>query len=369
MQNFVMRLDKNAELENTLALEEAVSSEPVPPADIVSFNELRSCADLYRLFSTGKLEIQPDFQREVVWKPNEQARFIDSLVKQLPIPSMCFGLDYKTQRWKVIDGLQRMSAIISFLGDAPWRLKALDDIHPLLRGSRNIDLKNGNDESQLLYSTVLDVSIPITVLRCDYAKSSHMEYLFTIFHRLNSGGVRLNNQEIRNCIYNGKFNTALKDFDRKDSSWSKIKKRVWGSSDRFRSVELLLRVLAFSEGLDAYSGNLAKFLNDYMYSRIDSTDLQMEQLKRQLEATSEAALHALSGAPSGKISMTFIEATLVGIFCNLDASLRKDRDALSASFGQMMSDPAFFESAKYAIASEKNVKSRLGVAIKVFSGS
>jgi len=151
MQNFMVRLAKEAELENTLALDEAFTSEPVPPADIVSFNELRSCADLYRLFSTGKLEIQPDFQREVVWKPNEQTRFIDSLVKQLPIPSMCFGLDYKTQRWKVIDGLQRMSAIISFLGDTPWRLKALDDIHPLLRGTRNVDLRSGSDEGQLLY--------------------------------------------------------------------------------------------------------------------------------------------------------------------------------------------------------------------------
>jgi len=70
---------------------------------------LRSCADLLRMHSSGKLEIQPDFQRDVVWKPDEQARFIDSLVKQLPIPSMCFSLDYQTQKWKVIDGLEVLS--------------------------------------------------------------------------------------------------------------------------------------------------------------------------------------------------------------------------------------------------------------------
>ncbi len=71
--------------------------QPIPPNDVVAYNELRSCADLYRMFATGKLEIQPDFQREVVWKNDEQSRFIDSLVKQLPIPSMCFSLDYNTQ--------------------------------------------------------------------------------------------------------------------------------------------------------------------------------------------------------------------------------------------------------------------------------
>ena len=46
---------------------------------------------------------------------------------------------------------------------------------------------------------VENVTLPITVLRCDYSKESHNNYLFTIFHRLNSGGKKLTNQEIRNC--------------------------------------------------------------------------------------------------------------------------------------------------------------------------
>ena len=87
------RATKNPQSSKDRRIDEADGAEPVPPADIVSYNELRSCADLFRLFDTEKLEIQPDFQREVVWKPNDQSRFIDSLVKQLPIPSMCFSLD------------------------------------------------------------------------------------------------------------------------------------------------------------------------------------------------------------------------------------------------------------------------------------
>lgn len=38
----------------------------IPPIDIVAFNELRSCADLLRLYTTNQLEIQPDFQRQIV---------------------------------------------------------------------------------------------------------------------------------------------------------------------------------------------------------------------------------------------------------------------------------------------------------------
>ena len=56
-----------------------------------------------------------------------------------------------------------------------------------------------------------NLSLPITVLRCDYQKKNHAEYMFTIFHRLNTGGTKLNNQEIRNCIYSGSFNDFLKE--------------------------------------------------------------------------------------------------------------------------------------------------------------
>ena len=214
--------------EQDASFENEDTEQPVPPADIVAYNELRSCADLVRMHASGKLEIQPDFQREIVWKQDDQSRFIDSLVKQLPIPSMCFSLDYKTQRWKVIDGLQRMSTIIKFLSQPDWRLSDLSDIHPQLRLAKNSDLRTGTEDQKRLYSLVEDVSIPVTVIRCDYSQQSHMRYLFTIFHRLNSGGVRLTNQEIRNCIFTGSFNDLLKRFDRNNPDWKVVKKRIWG---------------------------------------------------------------------------------------------------------------------------------------------
>ena len=103
-------------------------SDEVPPKDIVAYNELRSCADLYRMHEQGILEIQPEFQRDIVWRGPDQTRFVDSLIKQLPIPSMCFALDHKAQKWMVIDGLQRISTIVRFLAGGDWKLSSLDDI-------------------------------------------------------------------------------------------------------------------------------------------------------------------------------------------------------------------------------------------------
>ena len=169
-----------------------------PPADIFAFNELRSCADLFRMHQQGILDIQPEFQRDFVWKNPDQTRFIDSLIKQLPIPSLCFSYDSKQQKWLVIDGLQRISTIIRFLKGEDWNLANIDDVNPNIAGISAAAIKNSTGELQEYYKRVENSSIPITVLRCDYSNHSHLSYLFTIFHRLNSTGLKLNNQEIRN---------------------------------------------------------------------------------------------------------------------------------------------------------------------------
>lgn len=336
-------------------------AEQLPPPDIVAYNELRSCADLVRLHASEKLEIQPDFQRDVVWKQDDQTRFIDSLVKQLPIPSMCFSLDYKTQKWKVIDGLQRMSSIIKFLSPAPWKLSDLSDIHPDLRGVRNIDLKMAGR----LYSMVEDVSIPVTVIRCDYSQKSHMRYLFTIFHRLNSGGVRLTNQEIRNCIYTGPFNDLLKKFD-KNSEWKSVTRRIWGSMDRFRSIEVALRVLAFGDNLESYDGNLARFLNDYMQDRHQETAESLVNLERRLEKIAKMAHEALGNEQRTKLPLALIEAVLVSLYVNFDKVSKKSALDLQSAYSTLKQKPSFLDGARYAVSSAENVKKRLGDAVAAF---
>lgn len=355
-----------AEVEATFEQED--SEQPVPPADIVAYNELRSCADLFRMHASGKLEIQPDFQRDVVWKQDDQSRFIDSLVKQLPIPSMCFSLDYKTQRWKVIDGLQRMSSIIKFLSTSEWRLSDLTDIHPKLRNRKNSDLRHGADEEKRLFALVEDVSIPVTVIRCDYTQRSHMLYLFTIFHRLNSGGVRLTNQEIRNCIYTGPFNDLLKRFDSKNQDWKNVKKRIWGAMDRFRSVEVLLRVLAFADERQSYDGNLARFLNEYMHRRANESSESLVHVEERLGRIARRASEALSVEEQRKLPVLLVEALLVAMYSQGDRLSDMSAKEVADAYTSMRAHPSFVASARYAVTSADNVRTRLNAAVSAFEG-
>ena len=273
----------------------------VPPPDIIAYNESRSCADLYRMYKQGVLNIQPEFQREIVWKGPAQTRFLDSLIKQLPIPSLCFSMDFKAGKWQVIDGLQRMASIIRFLGGDPtWTLSRLDDIDPDLGGKPAKEFLNPESPLNIYYKRVENLTLPITVLRCDYSKKHHTRYLFTIFHRLNTGAMKLNNQEIRNCIYSRPFNELLKELN-KDPNWMRLNRMKKDSGYRFTKQELILRIFAFHDSYETYGGRLARFLNDYMDENKAITPADV-QIKRALFTRTVAAVYqkVYGGATPGK---------------------------------------------------------------------
>ena len=149
----------------------------VPPSDIIAFTEQRSCADILRMYESKQLDIQPDFQRGDVWNSTSQTLFIDSLMKQLPIPSLCISLDISTQKRMVIDGLQRIRTIIKFLGknaEKEYRLAKSNAVDQRISGKLVSQIKAENPE---LYSIVENVTLPVTILRCDYSQKTHMQYL------------------------------------------------------------------------------------------------------------------------------------------------------------------------------------------------
>ena len=269
------------------------------------------------MYREGILEIRPEFQREIVWPEPAQTRFIDSLVKQLPIPSMCFSLDYKTQKWQVIDGLQRMWTVIRFLRGDEWQLSRLSDIDPAISGQYVLSFQ---DKISLrpYYTRIENLTLPVTVLRCDHSKPSHMDYLFTIFHRLNTGAVKLNNQEIRNCIYSGVFNDFLRDIDG-DPTWLKMNARPAVAGDRYRGQEQILRFFAFHDGYHQYNGRLAAFLNQYMMKHRQPDESYLNE-KRDifLRTTGIVYRSIFEGHPDERARLSVMEATLVGVSLNID---------------------------------------------------
>lgn len=340
-----------------------------PPNDIVSFNELRSCADLFRMHEEGILEINPDFQRDVVWPSSQQSRFIDSLIKQLPIPSMCIALDYKTQRWIVIDGLQRMATIIKFLKGDAWKISKLDDIDPEIAGKSAATIKNSTDKLRTYFSRVQNQSLPINVLRCDFSKKTHMEYLFTIFHRLNAGGIKLNNQEIRNCIYGGSFNSMLGKLDKR-SDWRKLNRMTnENSTYRFVKQELILRFFAFFDWQNKYKGQIAKFLNDYMHANRHAKD---DFIKIKTDLFDRVMMlfvgQVFPDGPPARIPTSVMEAALVGMARHIEHLEQLPDGEITQRYKTLRARPEFNEEAvAEGLSKIDKVNERFAAADEVFS--
>lgn len=369
-------LEKQIEREYEESYENEDSIEQ-PPSDIIAFNELRSCADILRMVTKKQLKIDPDFQREFVWTEAAQTRFIDSLIKQLPIPSMSISLDYKTDKRLVVDGLQRISTIIKFFKeDTDWRLSNLEDIDPRIKGKTVQEIKQDYPE---LYSRVENLSLPITVIRFDSSKPKHMDYLFTIFHRLNAGGTRLNNQEIRNGIYQGVFNDLLKDCVNYEN-WIKItplkrsvskKKKEFQESElktRFENEEFVLRFFAFFDEYENYPGRLSKFLNDYMkkYKNIsENTKVEKYTLfKRTIDLIHKQFPDRKSLSDISKVIM---EGLLIGVAKNLDYLETISQEDFRAKFVQLrQASPYEAKNLAGGLLQKSKVQSRLNETIRIF---
>lgn len=229
------------------------------PSDMSSCHEQRSCADLHRLIEDGELELRPPWQRELVWTNENKTRFIDSLARMMPVPSVMVCHDLDTGNRYVIDGLQRLSTIRQYFTDQDWVFTDTPDVTPALRGRlvREVRLRRE------LHRAIINHSLPVTLITYRSSNPAHTEHLFSIFYRVNSGSVRLNSQEIRNAIYQGRFNDMLKRCD-ENLAWRAITKRPGEEGDRYTYREIILRAFALVDRAEVFKGTLNTFLNTYM---------------------------------------------------------------------------------------------------------
>jgi hypothetical protein len=257
-----------------------------------------------------------------------------------------------------------MSAITRFLGDDNWRLSPLPDIDQRLSGKTIAEIK---EKEPLIYSRIEDTTIAVTVIRCDLSKRSHQEYLFTIFHRLNTGGSKLTNQEIRNCIFSGKFNQLLKDLAN-DSDFLNVMNMKADKIDRFAAEEIILRSICFSSDYDNYNGKLASFLNEFMSKNRDLDDDALEIINDSFRKAISIILHKmLSGTPLPRFGKAFTEALLVGVLKNIESISLMTESEVKKRYNDFLSAPEFsFSALKEGLAAAGRVQSRLNRATEIF---
>lgn len=246
---------------------------------ITSWGADLSFRELITRYEEGELE-KPELQRHYVWDKTEASRFIDSVLLGLPIPSI-FLAKTSDEKMLIIDGYQRIMTVYDFVtgifsGDGKvFKLSNSEKVNKKWRGKAFSELKDS--EQRKIKITTIHAIIFIQ-------KEPHEDdtSMYQVFERINTGGRSLFPQEIRNCVYQGKFNSLLMELN-ESSSW----RTLYGldkPDSRMRDVEFILRFfalksLAILEENTSKQISLKKFLNEFMGS--DDSKMQKVLDERQ----------------------------------------------------------------------------------------
>lgn len=237
------------------------------------------------------IKLDPEYQRRHRWDNTTSSRLIESLILNIPIPTVYISQDVDVDietnseefRYSVIDGQQRLTAIKNFLKNK-FSLEGLESLEEL----------NGcyyKDLPPFLTRRLEERSIKC--LRIDSTLDSQIK--LDIFERLNSGSVKLEPQELRNAVFSGKFNNLIKELSQNinfrqllqinnDSPESNNKVR------KMEDVEIVLRFFALIN--DRYTRfkktkekGFSNFLNESLEEFNDYDDLQITSMKSAFEKT------------------------------------------------------------------------------------
>lgn len=251
--------------------------------NITSFGTDMTFRELITMYEEGDLE-KPEMQRKYVWDKNEASRFIDSILLGLPVPSI-FLAKTDDEKRLIVDGYQRIMTVFDYVkrgvfgGDGKsFSLSNSDIINVRWRGKTFQELQP--EEQRKIRNS------PIHAIVFEQKEPKDDTGMYQIFERINTSGRSLKPQEIRNCVYHGKFNKLLIDLNKYDA-WRNIFKNS-DEDSRMADVELILRMFAFAylpeqKEADQKQINLVKYLNIFMKRNGDFAIISENELQTQFE--------------------------------------------------------------------------------------
>ncbi|WP_421100676.1 DUF262 domain-containing protein [Stenotrophomonas sp. PUT21] len=230
---------------------------------------------LMRRIKHDEIDLAPEFQRRArIWEESRRSRLIESILLRIPLPVFYVASDAE-ENWAVVDGLQRLTTISDFLSDG-FRLSGLEYLYKLngLEFQHLPRQMRRRIEETELVMHVIEYGTPDSVM-------------INIFKRINTGGLSLNGQEIRNALNRGESRAFLKVLAESEE----FELATGGSvgDNRMEAQECALRFCAFFEfGWDDYNqSDLDGFLHQAM---IHLNEIGRARLK-ELDAQFRWSLH------------------------------------------------------------------------------
>lgn len=319
-----------------------------------------------------EIDLAPEFQRASgIWDHRQQSRLIESLMLRIPIPVFYVAAD-NTERWSVVDGVQRISTLNRFVNNS-FRLKKLEYL-------RTMEGAHFEDLPRNLQRRINETQLVVHVIE----PGTPGEVMFNIFKRINTGGLPLMAQEIRHAMYPGPVRQYLKDLAELESFMQATANSI--NVNRMDDREFVLRFLAFYlEPWQSYSSNNIDGLFSRTMIKINEMDPnERNEIKKQFEKSMRAAASIFENDAFRKrydsrepyrypVNRALFEAwsvTLARCSESQLSSLVEIRTQVQSGFVKLMNnDREFEDSISYSTGTPKRVKKRFQAINDLVIGS
>jgi hypothetical protein len=297
-----------------------------------------SIGEIVNMYRDEEFVVNPDFQRLFRWEIGQKSKLIESILLGIPVPSI-FVFEQEDSTWELIDGLQRISTLLEFMGELkdpgtgqltpPSALVATKYLPSLDKAVW--------EKSELIPDVPLDEQNPLTSPQQLAIKRSRLsvEILkrpsdnatkYDLFQRLNAGGIAANPQELRNCIIimvNGQYAAFMRGLA-ESRPFLTVLAASEDQIEKQRHMEYVSRFLVHT--YVSYDGKLdvEEFIDEGVVKLATANETQ------QAGATFNATFDLLNraygdnalrrfqnGLPTGRVGLAAFEGIAIGIGRNI----------------------------------------------------
>lgn len=342
--------------------------------NISSWGADLSFRELVSMYEEDEL-VKPELQRKYVWDKVEASRFIESILLGLPVPSV-FLAQSGSQKL-IVDGYQRIMTVYDYMrgifsaDKKVFKLSNSEKINARWRNKAFSELST--DDQRKIKSTTIHAII------FEQKKPENDDTsLYQVFERINTSGRTLTPQEIRNCVYQGSFNTMLFEIN-ENKTWRKL----FGTEEpdsRMRDIEYILRFFTMKTNAvldsDSKQISLKKALNDFMKAHKEDSSISIQQFKDEFEKTVQLVNdhlgeNAFKNYTRNKFSRKFhpaiFDAIMVATFL-IDAEGIPLADVSAEKHKELLENEEFKSAVSKRTTDIENIRKRISLAGEILFG-
>jgi hypothetical protein len=374
----VMKTEKDISIESPEIESEDTScfepiTQPFSPSDIKLSTPPMNMGDIIDAIEYKYIDFDTDYQREEnLWNDIKQSQLIESIMLGLRLPAFYFE-EVSKKQWRIIDGLQRCCAIRNFCIDKTLKLTGLEFLTKY----------NGYKFDDFPFDIKRDIRmLPVTVNVLESGTPDEVKYV--LFKRLNTGGIQLSPQEIRNAVYIGKAIDIVKEMSKYEEFTSATMNNI--PTLRKQDMDFISRFVSFYlVGYQNYQlSDLDNFINSCMKGLKEGKyDHEIESMKLNFKKAMKLAKLIFEEdafrkrtdvtAPRNRLNKAYFEVISVGLAKLSDVETNQlliHKDLFKQNLiAEMSRNKSYNDSFSGGTAQKDSVKKRFSVFNEILSKS